>query len=578
MANFLKANFKYLVLILILSACGEVRFKSSNSSGSADLPTDKTVSPFSCVAGAKPTNGFTRRLNKNEYLNTLEVITARLSAADKSALDLRLKPALDLIPADSGYGFKRADNTVTQEHISGFTNAAQTIGLFIGENTERVQRFVGTCAQINTLTDACFETLFSGLGKLIYRRPLKDSEKQTLKTQYNAYVSNKTGWIIARMLSSPNFFMHLETEGKPISSDVVEISQHELANRIAYHLTETMPDSALMAAADAGSLKDPELLRSQVERLINTHPNARKVMKNFYREWLDLNDGVPLGNPNVDPVYNSFAQGQFLSPSAVIQEIEDMTSYYTFDTDGTFRDLILSDVSFAKTDELAAIYGVKKWSGDLNDLVRFPARERAGLLTRSALLVADTAHTNPVMRGVRMREKILCDHLPPPPPEIVDLLRVPEIDPKLSTRERFEQKTNGTACIGCHAQINPIGFALEAYDALGRHRSKEKIYDSQGQFLSEVEVDDDVVPGLSPSEQAPSSDPVEFSELVVRNGKAENCFVQKYYHFVHRKVADLATDGCSLEAIRSGLVGSQGSLKSMIINSILDPAFRQKRL
>ncbi len=234
--------------------------------------------------------------------------------------------------------------------------------------------------------------------------------------------------------------------------------------------------------------------------------------------------------------------------------------------------------SFAKQNDLAQIYGVPTWDGNPNNLVRFPAGERAGLLNRAAYLVNDGTHTSPILRGLKMRRGFLCEDLPDPPQAIADMVRDPAPDHALTTRERFDQKTNIPACIGCHALINPLGYALESYDALGRHRTSEKIYDSAGQLLNDLPLDTVVRPELTLGDPEVSSNATEFNQLVAVNGKAMKCFVTEYFAYSFRKTADLNADGCALEQMRQDLAGQGGSLRNMMLKVPLNKAFRLKSI
>jgi hypothetical protein len=221
---------------------------------------------------------------------------------------------------------------------------------------------------------------------------------------------------------------------------------------------------------------------------------------------------------------------------------------------------------------------VPKWSGDPGQLVHLPPGQRSGLLTRAAFLVSGSTQTNPVVRGVKIRRSFLCDNLPPPPASIANMLRLPAADPNLTTRQRFEQKTADPFCMACHSQINPLGFALENFDGLGRFRTAEKIYDDNGQFLSEKSIDPVVAPYILSGDARTSTSPVEFDQILASSGKAQKCFVRKYFEFTYRQAPDLERDGCALESLRQNLTGPEGSLKKMFLSVARSPAFKLRNI
>jgi hypothetical protein len=211
-------------------------------------------------------------------------------------------------------------------------------------------------------------------------------------------------------------------------------------------------------------------------------------------------------------------------------------------------------------------------------MVRLPADQRSGLLTRAAFLVNGAAETNPVKRGLIIRRNVLCDVIPPPPQEVMNMVRIPEEDPTQTTRQRYEHKTASTFCMGCHVNINPLGFAMENFDALGRFRLSEKIFDESGAFLAERPVDPVVQPLITPADRSTTSNPVQFNQLLADSGKAQKCFVQQYFNFTYRQPADAQSDGCALEDMRQNLLGPDGSLKKALTSVPLSRAFKLRKL
>src|SRR5690606_17046352 len=162
-------------------------------------------------------------------------------------------------------------------------------------------------------------------------------------------------------------------------------------------------------------------------------------------------------------------------------EVLDMAQYYTLAVEGRYEDLMTSPYSFARSQTLAKIYGVSTWNGTTSGLVRFPSADRrAGILTRAAFLSANSEYTRPIVKGKRIRVDILCDEIPPTPPGLIVDPLIQE--PHLTTAQVVTRTTGSNTCMTCHSQMNPLGFASENFDSLGRARSIESKFDSSGRF------------------------------------------------------------------------------------------------
>jgi hypothetical protein len=245
--------------------------------------------------------------------------------------------------------------------------------------------------------------------------------------------------------------------------------------------------------------------------------------------------------------------------------------------------MLLSDRSFTQSPHLARLYGVEPWDGT-GEHPRFPEGERSGLLTRAGFLVTGEHFTNPVFRGALVRRHILCRDLHPPDPS--DLppgsLDPPEFRTDMTTRERYEEKTKNQPCAGCHTEINPIGFVLESYDALGRFRTHEQVLDPlTGDILAELPLDTTVVPQITLEDTTPVSAPRALMERVADSGLVEACFARNYFRYAFGR-HETAADGCVLEDIRSSLVQSAdggdqpGTLREALRALALAPSFRAR--
>ena len=262
------------------------------------------------------------------------------------------------------------------------------------------------------------------------------------------------------LLVSPRFLILDEKPGK--------LDGHALASRLSYFLWSTAPDAELSAAAANGSLSKPAVLRAQVERLLN-HPKARAFTENFTGQWLGLrNIDFTTPDARLYPEFDEFLQVSMLA-----------------ETHAFFDELLKKDLSllnfvnsdFAMLNErLAKHYGIPGVAGlALRRVPLKPEWHRGGVLTHASVLkiTANGTTTSPVIRGAWLADRILGRPVPPPP------ANVPAVEPDIrgakSIRDQLAKHREVETCAGCHARMDPLGFALESYDVIGGWRERYRI-------------------------------------------------------------------------------------------------------
>jgi hypothetical protein len=273
--------------------------------------------------------------------------------------------------------------------------------------------------------------------------------------------------VIQVVLQSPAFLYRLESgSGTPVNG-LTPLTSHEVASRLSYFLTDSMPDAMLMQAADANSLLDVAQVEAHARRLL-ADPRARVTVANFNYQWLQF---VKLEGMTKDP--KAFPK---FTPD-VAQALHDSTVRYM---DHVFWDLdslsaMFTDAHGYVNDALAPYYGVKPGGSTTLQLVALDATQRSGILTQPGLLTALAGPVNdsPVKRGVLTLDSILCSRPKPPPPGVNTT--PPALDPNVptTTRQRMETSHAVGGCAGCHTAIDGIGFAFENYDAVGAWRTQE---------------------------------------------------------------------------------------------------------
>lgn len=265
----------------------------------------------------------------------------------------------------------------------------------------------------------------------------------------------------AAMMSSMDFLYIREKQG--------ELNPYELANRLSYFFWSTMPDRELFELAESGKLKDPMVLGQQVSRMLND-PRSKQFSTSFAKQWLALDK---LGTMPPD------AKGEFrvyYSDRLEAAMLEETHRYFCFvlHENRSVRDFLDSDYSFVNK-ALADLYGIPFEGEGKREFVRVtfpPGAKRGGLLGHGSILTlsANGVETSPIERGVWVLADLLGTP-PPPPPKAVPAL-TPDLNGAVTVREMLEKHRSDKACMECHRRMDPLGFALEAYDPIGRFRTK----------------------------------------------------------------------------------------------------------
>lgn len=577
----MKTYIKFLILsvcsasLLVFQNCSPGFKASVPESGESTLSSSQNA--FKCVANAQPSPASAKRLSKLELQRTYALHLAGYSAGERAAIKAAIAPFMQSIPDDNGEKFDTDDVALAQDHVAAYFSAAKAFATEVTKTLARTQTFMGACATTTPLTEACLDSFLSTQATKILRRPLTGAELTSIKSDYLAYSEKNNQWLLTRLYMSPSFIFHLELNGKNESPTLLKVSPYELASRISFYLLKMAPDDVLLAAAADGTIVDSDQITAQIARLAVQYPTYYKAtIDEFFSGWLAYkNIAYPL--TPVEPSEVAFAAGRKLSRQSLINEMQGMVRYYTNDVQGSFDDLFLTTKSFAVDDDLAAIYGVGKWTGAKNALVDLPAGERTGLLSRAAFMVSGDANTSPIIRGLMLRRQFLCDEIPQPPDDIANMVRDPLPDPNASTRKRFEDKTSSTACTGCHALINPLGFAMENFDAFGRFRTSEKLFDDAGNLINQIKIDPVVKPYLSYNDGRTIASAAEFSQHVAETGRARQCMTRSFFKFAYRENPNPINDGCALVQIDQQVQGV-GGLNNMFLNAPLAEAFQKRKL
>ena len=317
---------------------------------------------------------------------------------------------------------------------------------------------------------ACARSILSRLGRQAYRRPLETPEIERLLTFYEEGSRDggfESGIELALrfLLASPQFIFRLETEPDELAAGAVyPVSDLALASRLSFFLWSSIPDDELLAVAERGELGAPDELRRQVRRML-ADPRASALVENFAGQWLYLRN---LANTHPDPpTFPDFDDNL----RRALQRETELFFESVMAEDRSILELLTADYTFLN-ERLARHYGIPGIYGDRFRRVAVTDDARRGILGHGSLLTVTSyaTRTSPVLRGKWILENLLGSPPPPPPPDVPDLEDTGSAE-GLSIRERLEQHRANPACAACHARMDPYGFGLENFDAIGRWRS-----------------------------------------------------------------------------------------------------------
>jgi hypothetical protein len=543
---------------------------------------------FVCTPG-DPSPTVLPRLSREQYVASLRGLAEATIGADAApAITDAISGALANVPEDGAADHARLDQDLTQAHVDAQYGVALAFATAMTASPERVTALVGGCAADGDPSNdpTCIDDFIRSFGERAHRRPITDAELAFYRDEvYQPAVGIDplaVRDVVTVMVLSPWFLYRVENEGAPVEGreGLFELSPYELAARLSFHFWNEPPDQALLDAATNGDLGTDEGYAREVDRLL-ADPRAQATIDRFFAEWFLLDDLAPLHQSVGTPAYDAFVGADVPTPELrdrVIEDTLDLVRYTTFASDGTLEDLFLSDRSFAKTPDVAALYGgVPMWI-EGTEPPTFPEGTRAGVLTRLAMLATGSPNSHPILRGRDIRERIVCEDLPAPPANAMS--QAADVDESWSERTKVTAQTEqpGTSCSSCHARINPIGYTLEAYDGLGRFRTEERVYDDQtGEVLATWPLDTSATPSIVPDQDDVAADGLELSRLVVESEMPQSCFARHYFRFTFARAEDDAVDGCELEDMRVALLEGT-TLKEVLRSLAMTPTFRRRKL
>ncbi len=406
---------------------------------------------------------------------------------------------------------------------------------------------------------ACVKQIVAGFGRKAWRRPLTPAEVDKLvalvavATQAGDPVQTGLELALQAVLLSPHFLFRVELDPNPASLVAHKVSDYELAARLSYFLWSSTPDDVLAAEASAGTLAAN--LEAQTRRMLKD-PKAQALVTQFAGSWLGsraVEDTTPSGAlfPTVTAALKKSMRSQI-----------DRFFQTFLDEDRSTLELLGSDFAYLD-DSLATHYGLPKPGTSTLSRVTVTQPERGSILGHAGVLTltSHASRTSPVLRGKWVLGRLLCEEPPPPPPGVTALK--PEANPNASLRQQMEAHRANPACAACHKVMDPIGFGMENFDAVGRTRTLDDLgfaVDSSGKL-----PDGRSFNGLA-----------QLSQTIKQDEKLPTCISQELFVFGLGRDNSKA-DACMLRDISNTFKAKGYRLPELVVGLVQSPAFTLRR-
>jgi hypothetical protein len=484
----------------------------------------------------------------------------RLRRLTRSEYDRTLRDLFSLPPTFTA-------GLATDTVVNGFDNNADAllVSPLLAEQLRKTSEQVAALVVKQTPActgdaAACADGLLQGQGRRIFRRPLTADERARYGAVFAAIAQEEgipvaTEATLSALLQSPHFLYRSEL-GADAAAGLVTLTPHELATELSYLLWGTTPDEALLAAADQGTLATPQGLSAQVERLL-TDPRSSVALDDFVAQWLDLGRlGTVAKDAATYPTYDAPLR------AAMAEETRRFVDHVVREQDGTLGELLSARYAFVGG-PLADLYGV---SGSEWQKVSLDGTHRAGILTQASVLAVhgSPSGSSPINRGRLVRERLFCQPLPPPPPNLN--VEPPPVDPSLSTRERFAAHSTVEPCVSCHKLVDPIGFGFERFDGIGKFRDLEagKPIDATGAIHDSVSTD------------GAFDGAVELADRLAQSAEVRSCFATQWVRYGYG-IDEVQEGSCMATKLREGYAAGDGGVRGLLRALITAPHFATRQ-
>ena len=504
----------------------------------------------------------TERARELSVPSALTTAARRLTASEVDAtledlLGEDTRPARALFPEDSPAPRNPFDNDyTTQVGSAALVEAAAFVAADVAkrfvEDPDRVAAYL-PCVPTGRHDTQCMRRFIESFGRRALRRPLSGEDVDRylglMKPSSADYASftptfnDALALVVEAFLQDFEFLYRIEV-GEPMADGVVALGDFEIAARMAFFLWGRGPDDALLDDAEAGRLRDAGT-RAEVARRMLADPRALRQVDRFHATWLG---------------YDRMALSQELV-EAMRGETAALLKRVIFDEGGSYWDVFLAGETFVGP-TLAAHYGLSSNTSKA-DWVSYGDTGRRGLLSQGAFLsaFAKFSDTSPTQRGILIRERLMCQPIPPPPPEVNADEPPVSASANPCKEERYQVHRAG-ACASCHQLTDPLGFGLERYDASGRFRDHEP-----GRPECAIAGEGEL------GELGSFRGPGELAELLVDGGDLESCVVQQVFRFAYGRLEASRGERDYIELMRRNFVAGGHDFRGLLLAIVASDQF-----
>ena len=491
-----------------------------------------------------------RRLSHLEYTNTVRDLLGITSDAANS-----------FAPDEWVHGFDNESNALTVGPLLAdqfWCSAAS-----LAEEAMRTPASIVPACDAGWTEEMCAENFVTVFGERAFRRPLTSDDVSRFMNVYrigaqDADFNSGVQWMLSAMLQSPSFLYRREIGTWDEGRALFILNDHEIASELSYLILASMPDAALFAAASAGELNTATQILAQAERLMAL-PGSRSNIRHFVERWLDLDR---LRTVPKDAA--TFMEFDDATRQSMQGEIDRFVDDVIDNGAGTLQALLTTSHSFVD-DRLATLYGVTpEGEADAEGYrrVELASEGRRGITTLGGYLAthARPNSSSPVERGLVVRERLFCQELPPPPPGIV--AEPPDPDPESTTRERYSLHSSTEPCVSCHRLVDPIGFAYEHFDGIGRWRMDDMGHpiDTTGNIVGTT------------STNTTFDGTVELSDVLSMSQDVDDCFTLQWFRYGYG-LSENSRLSCMIDELAESARGGSLTIPQMIIALTQTPHF-----
>lgn len=496
-----------------------------------------------------------RRINRVEYNNTV-----------RDLFQIKSTPA-DAWPAEgitSGFDNDVSGQGATADLVDQMMRSAEQVA---DEAVTHLDVLLPCAAQSGGDAAACGTKFIDQLGHRAYRRPLTPDDRERLGKALSWGINRggiKTGvrMVIMTLLQSPHFLYRPEIgvpDATAPGANRLALTDHEIATRLSYLLLSSCPDEALLAASDKGEVHTLDQVEAQTNRLLGS-PAGRTAIGRFFHQWLPFDRlSKAVKSPELFPEFTEATK------AAMADGTQAFVEHVVFDSkEGSLRELMTANYAFVNADT-APLYGLKGSFGATLEQTTL-TEPRAGLLTQVGVMaaLADNVQSSPVARGKFIYQGLLCQPVGSPPANLPGAGVPPPPNPNQTTRERFDEHRKNPACASCHQVMDPLGFGLESYDAIGRYRTKEngKSIDSTGDLMLE-------------GNHLAFDGAVELSKFVAESPLTRACFASKWFTYAFGRTNN-TDDAFTVDELQKAFAEPTSPIKELFLAVTRTAAFTHR--